>query len=125
MDPIGSILRKEMTSVFNFIIEHQILEIYTVNRKRYGSPKINMALKEYGTNISLKRTQRIMRKLGIRSIIIKKYRPTSSKYKVAEKVNVIKRNFSTTSLSNGLAHKKNNWIFYVKIYGYSIDLTGS
>lgn len=83
----------------NQMIENQILEIYDASKKCYGSPKINIALKEFGINISLKRTQRIMRKLGIRSIIVKKYRPTSSKNKVVEKVNVLKRDFSTNKIN--------------------------
>ncbi|HEY8804589.1 MAG TPA: IS3 family transposase [Clostridium sp.] len=91
--------KKSKREIENKTIENQILEIYTASKKCYGSPKINISLKEFGTNISLKRTQRIMKKLGIRSIIIKKYRPTSSKDKVVEKVNVIKRDFSTNTIN--------------------------
>ena len=95
-----SLCKKESKrEIENKNIENQILEIYTASKKCYGSPKINIALKEFGTNISLKRTQRIMRKLGIRSVIVKKYRPTSSKDKVVEKVNVIKRDFSTNTIN--------------------------
>ena len=83
----------------NQMIESKILYIYTVSKKRYGSPKINKALQELGINISLKRTQRIMRRMGIKSIIIKKYRPTSSKNKVMEKENILKRDFSTNTIN--------------------------
>ena len=83
----------------NQMIESKILYIYTASKKRYGSPKINKSLQKLGINISLKRTQRIMRKLGIKSIIIKKYRPTSSKNKVVEKENVLKRDFSTNTIN--------------------------
>ena len=83
----------------NQMIESKILYIYTASKKRYGSPKINKSLQKLGINISLKRTQRIMRKLRIKSIIIKKYRPTSSKNKVVEKENVLKRDFSTNTIN--------------------------
>jgi len=59
------------------MIENEILDIYTASKKRYGSPKINKVLKEFKINISLKRTKKIMRKLGIKFIIIKKYKQTS------------------------------------------------
>jgi putative transposase len=83
----------------NQMIENQILEIYAASKKRYGSPKINIELKKLGTNISLKRVQRIMKKLGIMSIIIKKYRPAVSKNKIVGKVNILKRDFSTTTIN--------------------------
>ena len=40
-----------------------------------------------------------MRKLGIKSIIIKKYRPTSSKRKIEAQENVLKRDFKTTTIN--------------------------
>ena len=40
-----------------------------------------------------------MRKLGIRSVVVKKYRPTSSKKKVESKENILDRDFTTTSIN--------------------------
>ncbi|WP_169911703.1 hypothetical protein [Clostridium oryzae] len=40
-----------------------------------------------------------MKKLGIKSIIVKKYRPTSSKKKIEAQENVLKRDFSTTTIN--------------------------
>ena len=40
-----------------------------------------------------------MKKAGIRSIVVKKFRPTPSKDKVEERENIIKRNFSTTTIN--------------------------
>ena len=40
-----------------------------------------------------------MRTLGIKSIIVKKYRPTSSKNKVIEKENILKRDFITNTIN--------------------------
>jgi putative transposase len=80
-------------------IKKEILNIYNDSKKRYGAPKINEALKGFGINISLKRTQRFMRDLGIQSIIIRKYRPQSSKKKIVGKINILKRDFSTNTIN--------------------------
>ncbi|GEN29818.1 transposase InsO family protein [Cerasibacillus quisquiliarum] len=47
----------------------------------------------------MKRVQRLMKKAGLRSIIVKKFRPTSSKQKVVERENILKRDFSTKTLN--------------------------
>jgi putative transposase len=80
-------------------IEKEIIDIHKGSKNRYGAHKINESLKEVGINISIKRTQRLMKKLGIRSIIIKKYRPSSSKRKIEEQENILKRDFSTTTIN--------------------------
>lgn len=49
--------------------------------------------------MSIKRVQRLMKKAGIRSIIIKKFRPTPSKEKIVERENILKRDFSTTTIN--------------------------
>lgn len=78
----------------------KILEIYNKSKKRYGTPKIQKMLEKEGYEISLKRVQRLMKKLGIKSIIIKKYRPSTSKSKVPEgKPNLIDQDFTTTRLN--------------------------
>ncbi|WP_049779752.1 hypothetical protein [Acetoanaerobium sticklandii] len=41
----------------------------------------------------------MMKKLGIKSIIIKKYRPTTSKSKIKEQENVLKRDFKATTIN--------------------------
>jgi len=40
-----------------------------------------------------------MKKLGIKSITIKKYRPTSSKRKIEEQENVLKRDFQANTIN--------------------------
>jgi putative transposase len=40
-----------------------------------------------------------MKKLGIKSTFIKKYRPTSSKKKIEEQENVLKRNFQADTIN--------------------------
>jgi transposase InsO family protein len=80
-------------------IEKEIINIHKTSKNRYGAPKINESLKALGITISLKRTQRLMKKLGIKSIIIKKYRPSPSKRKIVEMENVLKRDFKTTTIN--------------------------
>mgnify|MGYP000938511278 FL=1 len=81
-------------------LQEDILKIYNDSNKIYGAPKIHRCLTESGyKNISLKRVQRHMKKLQIKSIIIKKYRPHSSK-KVYEKgENLLKRDFTTNAIN--------------------------
>jgi len=80
-------------------IENEIIDIHSASKNRYGAPKINKSLNALGITISLKRTQRLMKKLGIKSLIVKKYRPTSSKNKIIEQENVLKRDFTTTTVN--------------------------
>ena len=83
----------------NKTIEKYIMSIYKESKKRYGAIKINRSLKSKGINISVKRTQRLMKKLEIKSIIVKKYRPIINRDKTPVKNNILKRDFSTTSIN--------------------------
>src|SRR6185437_8574058 len=65
----------------------------------YGAPKIFKILKKQGHKVSFNRVQRLMKKAGIRSITVKKFRPTPSKEKVEERENILKRDFSTTTIN--------------------------
>ncbi|AVQ44607.1 IS3 family transposase [Clostridium botulinum] len=77
--------QKRYTDEFkNTIVENEILNIYEANKNRYGAPKVNKSLKSLGITISLKKTQRLMKTLSIKSIIIKKFRPAPSKTRIAE-----------------------------------------
>jgi len=52
-------------------LQEDILEIYNESGKIYGAPKIHKELKAKGyEKISLKRVQRHMKKLGIRSDVL-------------------------------------------------------
>ena len=77
-----------------------------------------------------------MRILGIKSIIVKKYRPNFSKTKPVERKNLINRDFSTTSINQKWTTDityihtiKNGWCYLVsvmdlhsrKIIGYSLS----
>src|SRR5699024_1193539 len=77
----------------------KIIKIHEECKKRYGAPNIHEILEKQGHKISFKRVQRLMKKSGIQSIIVKKFRPTPSSEKVEERENIIKRDFSTTMIN--------------------------
>ena len=61
---------ENMWKPINKKLQEDILKIYNDSNKIYGAPKIRKELKALGyENISLKRVQRHMKKLGIRSRI--------------------------------------------------------
>lgn len=69
------------------------------SKKRYGAPKIQKTLIANGTKVSLKRVQRHMVYLGLRSIVIKKYRHYSNHQKVVVQENILKQDFTTTEIN--------------------------
>ncbi len=114
-------------------ITKRIVEIHEESGKRYGAPKIHHLLEEEGYNVSLKRVQRLMQQADVKSITVKKYRPTPSKEKVVERENILKRDFSTKTMNekwvgdityintlrhgwcylafhHGFTHKKDRWL---------------
>lgn len=80
-------------------LTEEIKQIHLESKKRYGAPKIYQKLLKKGYKISVNRVQRLMSAAGIRSIIVKKFRPTPSKEKVVERENILKRDFTTTTIN--------------------------
>lgn len=64
-----------------------------MDKKKTMTPKKGIKL------ISVNRVQRLMRKANIKSIIVKKFRPTPSKEKVVERENILQRDFTTNALN--------------------------
>ena len=71
--------KKSEREIENEKLKTAILKYYKESKCRYGAPKIKIMLSKNGFNISIRRTQRLMRELEIKSIIVKKHRPTSKK----------------------------------------------
>ena len=80
-------------------LKAEIRKIYMDSKCRYGAPKIYKTLKMNGRNVSLKRVQRYMSSMGLRSIVVKKFRPHSSKSSVEEKENLLNRNFEASGIN--------------------------
>lgn len=76
-------------------IKEQVYSLYRGSKGRYGSPKITEELQGLGWKVSRPRVARIMRSEGLRSIICKKFRGTTTEsthhFPVAD--NLLKRNF--------------------------------
>lgn len=85
-------------SLENANLEQEIKNIYEDSKGIYGAPKIHKILNEK-FKVSLKKVQRLMKKLSIRSVILKKYKPYSTKVKVEDRDNILKRDFSTKGLN--------------------------
>ena len=90
---------KSTRELENEELKSAIKRIYKENKCIYGAPRIHYILGIEGFNVSLKRVQRRMSELSLYAITVKKYKPHSSK-KVAEDLeNVLKRDFTTTSIN--------------------------
>jgi transposase InsO family protein len=81
----------------NELFKKEILAIYLESHRRYGAPKIREKMQKKGYQISLKRTQRLMRKLRIKSITVKKFRPKGKSDDSFDADNLLKQDFSTKS----------------------------
>lgn len=79
--------------------QEEIKSIYMESKKRYGAPKIHKVLEASGIKTSLKRVQRHMAKLGLRSIVNKKYKHHSEKMPVENYENILDRDFEATTIN--------------------------
>lgn len=82
-------------SIENQQIKGLIKMVYDDSKGRYGSPKITKELNAQGLNISRQRVARMMNSEGLRSIICKKYRvsTTDSNHNLPVAKNHLNRNF--------------------------------
>lgn len=72
----------------------QVALAYKESKGRYGAPKIHQVLIKAGIPCSIKRVQRHMQRLKLRSITVKKYRPQKSNTSVPEgKPNLLNQDF--------------------------------
>ncbi|MBY0594977.1 IS3 family transposase, partial [Bacillus bingmayongensis] len=117
-------------------LTQKIIQIHQDSEERYGAPKIHQILLEQGLQLSIKRVQRIMKRENIRSNILKKYKPHSSKSTVEERTNLLEQDFSTTTINEKwvadityIHTKKDGWCYLAsvmdlyskKIIGYSFS----
>ena len=83
----------------NEAILERIKIIHAESKGRYCASKIHQLLKKEGFSVSLKRVQRLMKTEGIRSVITKKYRPTSSGSQIKKRDNLLEQDFETTTIN--------------------------
>lgn len=81
-------------------LKELIMKLWIDNYKRYGAPKIHKVLDKYhNIHISLKKVQRLMKSMNIKSIIIKSYKPKRSKPDEGDFVNILKRDFTAYGIN--------------------------
>lgn len=90
---------KSVREVANEELKLAIKRIYKDNKGIYGVPRIHHILCTEGFGVSLKRVQRKMTELGLFAVTVKKFKPYSSKKSLDGLENVLKRNFTTTSIN--------------------------
>jgi transposase InsO family protein len=74
----------------------EIKDLYTGSKGRYGSPKITICLRDRGFKASRPRVARIMKSLGLHSIISRKFKvcTTDSNHGFRISQNILDRNFT-------------------------------
>lgn len=82
----------------NIILKQKIQTIYDESKGIYGAPKIHKIISEEFT-VSLKKVQRLMRELDLKSVILKKFRHHTTKIKIEDKDNILDRDFSTNTIN--------------------------
>jgi len=80
-------------------LKAEIRQIWTESKSRYGAPKIRKILTDRAIIVSIKRVQRYMSTMDIRSIVVKKFRYHSEKVTSDDKENILNRDFKTTSIN--------------------------
>ena len=60
------------------ILKEEIREIWILNEKKYGSPKIQGELRKKGMRVSERRIQKLMKEMGIKSVVTQKYKYKAS-----------------------------------------------
>lgn len=115
------------------LLKNKIYFIYKQSKCIYGAPKIRAALILKGFKASLKRVQRLMRKMNIKSVVIKKWRPfCKTKNKVIQRKNLIKQNFSASTINEKwltdityIYTKKDGWCYLASVFDcYSAKIVG-
>ncbi len=76
-------------------LENRLIDLYTGFDGIYGAPKLQKELLKQGFYASLKRVSVYMRRLELRSIITKKYKPGSSSKAPDDKENIMNQDFTT------------------------------
>lgn len=85
-------------AIENRRLDAHIKVIYNKHKGRYGSPKITDELNDNGFQVSKNRVARRMKAIGLRSIVRRKYCPTTdSKHTYPVAANLLQRDFSASA----------------------------
>jgi transposase len=79
--------------------DNLVSDIYIEFKKRYGAIKIQRELSFRGVHCSVKRVQRHMKRLNIKSIVVKKYQYSKNQGRVPDdKENILNRDFEADTV---------------------------
>ena len=88
-----------ITNTRRVSIDEAVRRIWSLSKRRYGAPKIQMELMKGGVKVSRQRVQRRMKRMGIRCTYVRKYRPTTdSKHQLPISENLLERQFNAQRL---------------------------
>ena len=78
----------------------EIKQCFLESKKRYGAIKIHRKLNGAGVPCSIKRVQRHMQRLGLRSVVVKKYNYNANQGTVPDnKENILNRDFKAEKIN--------------------------
>jgi len=80
----------------NDVLKQTIQEVTEQTKSRLGSPKLTLELEDRGIIVSIPRVARLMKSMGIRSVISKKFKvcTTESNHAYTPSMNLVDRDFS-------------------------------
>ena len=90
---------KYKTQIGNEQLDSKILKVYYDSKRRSVAPMIFNVLRNEGQTASLKRIQRRMAALGIKSVIVKKYKPVKAEINIEQKGNIMNRDCTAASIN--------------------------
>ena len=85
-----------MREIDRLDLENRIIDLYQEFDGIYGAPKLQKELLKQGYYASVKRIGRYMRRLGLKSIITKRFNPGSKSKAPDDKENLMNREFGTS-----------------------------
>jgi len=88
-DPLGKRGRQDQK------LRPKILRVFTESKRIYGSPRVTAKLQQVGIGVGENRVARLMREMGLRSIIQRKFKATTnSNHNRPVSKNILKRRFN-------------------------------
>ncbi len=84
----------------NKLIDQEIMEIFMKHNKRYGAPRITLALKSKEISCSKNTVERRMKAMGLKALAKRKFKVTTdSEHSKPLYDNILNRDFNTTAIN--------------------------
>jgi len=103
-------------------LKQSIQRLFFASKRRAGSPKIAVKLREEGWSVSTKTVGRLMKEMGLRSVVVKKHKATTnSKHNHPVYANVLNRNFKVLAPNQvwvsdiTYIHTRQGWVYLASV----------